>query len=151
MVGTEYHWYILAHQNVRKLNANDYTTSITGLKYRLAHERADKDKWSVSAKAQRKRLVKLMQELIAQLEAEPVPLEIEYNGEKYKGEAIPVSQTCHDGVCDELDITLNDEYVGVIRCTKSGWKMDGATIRALLMRLERRYFIGMSKKWFLFA
>ena len=24
-VGTEYHWYILAHQNVRKLNANDYT------------------------------------------------------------------------------------------------------------------------------
>ena len=24
-VGTEYHWYILAHQNVRKLNADDYT------------------------------------------------------------------------------------------------------------------------------
>jgi hypothetical protein len=22
-VGTEYHWYVLAHQNVRKLNAND--------------------------------------------------------------------------------------------------------------------------------
>jgi hypothetical protein len=30
-------WYILAHQNVRKLNANDYTTSMTGLKYKLAH------------------------------------------------------------------------------------------------------------------
>jgi hypothetical protein len=30
-VGTEYHWYIVAHQNVRKLNANDYTTSFTGL------------------------------------------------------------------------------------------------------------------------
>src|SRR6185295_18802166 len=29
-VGTEYHWYILAHQNVRKLNANDYSTSMTG-------------------------------------------------------------------------------------------------------------------------
>jgi hypothetical protein len=26
-VGTEYHWYILAHQNVTKLNANDYTTA----------------------------------------------------------------------------------------------------------------------------
>jgi hypothetical protein len=25
-VGTEYNWYILAHQNVRKRNANDYTT-----------------------------------------------------------------------------------------------------------------------------
>src|SRR5258708_23374012 len=42
-VGTEYHWYILAHQNVRKLNANDYTTSMTGVKYKLAHRRADKD------------------------------------------------------------------------------------------------------------
>lgn len=30
-VGTAYHWYILAHQNVRKLNANDYTTSLAGL------------------------------------------------------------------------------------------------------------------------
>src|SRR5215213_6274316 len=26
-VGTEYHWYILAHQNVSKVNANDYTTA----------------------------------------------------------------------------------------------------------------------------
>jgi hypothetical protein len=33
-VGTEYHWYIAAHQNVRKLNANDYATSMTGLKFR---------------------------------------------------------------------------------------------------------------------
>src|ERR1700750_1296206 len=80
-VGTEYNWYILAHQNVRKLNANDYTTSMTGLKYKLAHKRADKDKWSATTKTQRKRLIKLMQELIAQLEKDPVPLEIEYNGE----------------------------------------------------------------------
>jgi hypothetical protein len=123
-VGTEYHWYILAHQNVRKLNANDYTTSMTGLKYKLAHKRADKDKWSASAKAQRKRLVKLLQELIAQLEQEPVPLEIEYDGKVFKGEAMPISQTCHDGVCDELDITLNDENLGIIKCTKGGWKMD---------------------------
>src|SRR3954464_5278369 len=27
-VGTEYQWYILAHQNVRKLNADDYTTEL---------------------------------------------------------------------------------------------------------------------------
>jgi hypothetical protein len=32
-VGTEYHWYLLAHQNVRKLDANSYTTSMEGLKY----------------------------------------------------------------------------------------------------------------------
>jgi hypothetical protein len=126
-VGTEYHWYILAHQNVRKLNANDYTTAMTGLKYKLAHKRADKDKWSATAKTQRKRLIKLMQELIAQLEKDPVPLEIEYDGKTYKGEAIPVNQTCHDGVCDELDITLNDENLGIIKCTKGGWKMDTQT------------------------
>src|SRR5215210_2186096 len=94
-VGTEYHWYILAHQNVRKLNANDYSTSLTGLKYKLAHKRADKEKWSATAKTQRKHLVKLLQELIAELEKEPVPIEMEYNGKTYKGEAIPVTQTCH--------------------------------------------------------
>jgi len=31
-VGTEYHWYILANQSVKKLDANNYTTSMIGLK-----------------------------------------------------------------------------------------------------------------------
>jgi hypothetical protein len=69
-VGTEYHWYILAHQNVRKLNANDYTTTLSGLKFKLAHKRFDKEKWSASDKAQRKRLIKIFQQMIKQLEAE---------------------------------------------------------------------------------
>src|SRR5436853_7557762 len=30
-IGTGYHWYIIAHQNVTKLNADDYSTSMTGL------------------------------------------------------------------------------------------------------------------------
>src|SRR4030095_17243646 len=53
--GTAYHWYILAHQNVFKTDANIYTTAMTGLKYKLAHKRADKETWSASDKAQRKR------------------------------------------------------------------------------------------------
>lgn len=73
-VGTEYHWYILAHQNVRKLDANSYTTSLSGLKYKLAHRRAEKDKWNISEKAQRKRLIKILKELIVQLEKEPANL-----------------------------------------------------------------------------
>jgi hypothetical protein len=73
-VGTEYHWYILAHQNVRKLDANSYTTTLTGLKYKLAHRRADKDKWNISEKAQRKRLIKILKDLIVQLEKEPANL-----------------------------------------------------------------------------
>src|SRR5262249_55669751 len=67
-VGTEYHWYILAHQNVTKLNANDYSTSMTGVKFKLAHKRADKDKWSASPRAQRNRLIKILREMAQSLE-----------------------------------------------------------------------------------
>lgn len=67
-VGTEYHWYILAHQNVRKINANDYTTAMSGLKFKLAHKRADKGTWSASEKARRKKLIKILQRMITQLE-----------------------------------------------------------------------------------
>lgn len=69
-VDTEYHWYILAHQNVRKLNANDYTTAMSGLKVKLAHKRAGKDKWSVTDKTQRKNLIKVLREMIDNLEQE---------------------------------------------------------------------------------
>lgn len=124
-VGTAYHWYILAHQNVKKLNANDYTTAMSGLKFKLAHKRADKDKWSVKAPTQRKHLVKFLKEVIAQLESDPVPLEFEYKGKLYKGEGIPITETRHNGVCYELSVSLNDENLGIIRCAKSGWKLDG--------------------------
>jgi len=53
-VGTEYNWYILAHQNVTKLDANNYSTSMTGLEYKLAHKRAEKEKWNITDDAQRK-------------------------------------------------------------------------------------------------
>jgi hypothetical protein len=68
-VGTEYHWYILAHQNVTKLNANDYTTSMTGLKYKIAHKRADSEKWSATEKTQRKRMIEFLKDVIRDLEA----------------------------------------------------------------------------------
>ncbi len=68
-VGTEYHWYILAHQTARKLNANDYTTVMSGLKFKLSHKRFDKDKWNASENAQRKRLIKIFQRMIKELEA----------------------------------------------------------------------------------
>jgi hypothetical protein len=69
-VGTEYHWYILADQNVRKLDANSYATSMTGLKYKLAHKRIGREKWSSTDNAQRKRLIQILQELIDQLKME---------------------------------------------------------------------------------
>lgn len=72
-VGTEYHWYILAHQNVRKLNANDYSTSMSGLKFKVAHKRADTEKWSAGEKAQRNRMIKFLYEVVHQLERAAPP------------------------------------------------------------------------------
>src|SRR5438874_9982465 len=66
-VGTAYHWFILAHQNVTKLNANEYSTSLTGLKFTLAHKRADKETWSASDRAQRRRRIKILKDMIADL------------------------------------------------------------------------------------
>ena len=67
-VGTEYHWYILAHQNVTKLDANDYTTSLSGLKFKVAHKRADNGKWSATARTQRKRMIAFLRDVIKDLE-----------------------------------------------------------------------------------
>jgi hypothetical protein len=136
-VGTEYHWYILAHQNVRKLNANDYSTTLTGLKYKLAHKRADKEKWSTTAKTQKKRLIKLMQELITQLGKEPIPLQFEYDGKLYSGEAVPVPQTCVNGVCSEFDISLNDKSSGIIKRLTSSWRIDGAKDQKLVTMIGK--------------
>jgi hypothetical protein len=71
-VGTEYNWYILAYQNVKKLDANSYSTSMTGLKYKLAHKRAENEKWSATDNTQRKRLIQVLEELIGQLKKEMV-------------------------------------------------------------------------------
>jgi hypothetical protein len=70
-VGTAYRWYILASQVVTKQDANSYTTEMAGLKYKLAHRRADKDSWSASEAAQRRRLAQVLRQLIAELEAPP--------------------------------------------------------------------------------
>lgn len=123
-VGTGYHWFIFAHQIVKKLNANDYTTEMTGVKYKLAHKRFDKEKWSAGTKTQRKNLISFLQSMIKQLEQEPIPIEIEYKGKIYKGEGVPIMETCMEGVCFQLDINLNEQQLGIIRKMKSGWKMD---------------------------
>ena len=71
-VGTEYHWYILAHQNVRKLNANSYTTSMTGLKYKLAHKRVGRDNWSSTENVQKEELIRILEKYIDQLKREMI-------------------------------------------------------------------------------
>src|SRR5205814_6280798 len=67
-VGTEYHWYIVAHQNTAKQTANDYTTTLTGLKFKIAHKAAGSEKWSATLRTQRKRMITFLQSVIADLE-----------------------------------------------------------------------------------
>lgn len=43
---TQYHWYLLAHQFVRKIDADRYTTFMSGLKYKIAHKRPAWRTWS---------------------------------------------------------------------------------------------------------
>ena len=84
-VGTGYHWYILAHQNVTKLNANEYTTSMTGMKFKLAHRRADKGTWSASVQAQRRHLIKILKQVAEDLEREAALNEAQATRAKAEG------------------------------------------------------------------
>lgn len=125
-LGTEYQWYILAHQNVCKLDKDDYSTSLTGLKFKLAHKRAKDNKWSGTTKAQRKKLIALLKEMINDLQKKALEFEFEYQGSAMKAEAMPISQTCMEGGCSAYDISVNNKHLGIIKQRKSGWKLDNA-------------------------
>ncbi len=76
-VGTEYHWYIIADQVVKKLDANNYSTEMTGNKYKVAHKRADKENWSINNVKQKKEIIKILKSMIAELETQPESEEVE--------------------------------------------------------------------------
>ncbi len=127
-VGTGYHWFILAHQYVEKLNANDYITQMVGLKYKLAHKRAGKETWNASGNAQKKHLIEILKSLIAELEDNPeqltpIPLKVAYKNKLYEGTAIPVPTACESGACFHLDITLNKKHIGVMRRAGNKWRI----------------------------
>jgi hypothetical protein len=43
---------------------------MTGIKYKLAHKRSTSEKWSTTDKAQKKRLIQVLEELVGQLKKE---------------------------------------------------------------------------------
>jgi hypothetical protein len=141
-VGTGYHWFIIAHQNVHKLNLDDYSTTLNGLKFKLAHKRADKNKWNASAADQKKQLIGFLRSIIKQLQSKGIGLSFEYKNNLYEGIAIPVTGACTNGVCTQFEITLNNEFIGIIRSLKSGWKMhsveDAGLIRAIGKAIESK-------------
>jgi len=67
---TQYHWYILAHQWVRKIDGDSYSTFMSGVKHKLAHKRPSWRKWSSEYPDQpsdRERLARILEGALARL------------------------------------------------------------------------------------
>ena len=68
--GTQYHWFILAHQRVRKLDRDTYDTIMEGVKYKVAHKRPHWRGWSTEYpdhEPEREILIRILEEQLAEL------------------------------------------------------------------------------------
>jgi hypothetical protein len=78
---------------------------------------------------------------VSKIKSLPIPLEIEYKNMIYKGEGIPVTPTCKEAICFELDITLNGKKLGLIHCTDDGWQMDQVKDQGLVDAIGEEIFL----------
>jgi hypothetical protein len=68
--GTQYHWFILAHQRVRKLDQDTYETAMEGVKYKVAHKRPHWRGWSTEypdQEPEREILIRILEGQLAAL------------------------------------------------------------------------------------
>jgi hypothetical protein len=68
--GTQYHWFILAHQRVRKLDQDTYETVMQGVKYKVAHKRPSWRRWSTEypdSEPERQILIRILEQYLAEL------------------------------------------------------------------------------------
>jgi len=70
-----------------------------------------------------------------------VPLSFEYKGHAYQGRAVPVTTSCRQDVCFELDIYLNDEYLGQIHSYDGEWLMPGVEDQELINAIGERILL----------
>jgi len=74
--GTQYHWFILAHQRVRKVDENTYETVMEGVKYKVAHRRPHWRGWSTEypdQEPEREILIRILEEQLAELKRGNTP------------------------------------------------------------------------------
>lgn len=70
-VGSMYHWYICADQVVKKISANEYTTEMTGAKWKIGHKRPYWHGFSYTYPEQlsyRQRVIEVLRETLQRLE-----------------------------------------------------------------------------------
>jgi hypothetical protein len=61
-----------------------------------------------------------------------VPLTFNYDGRLYKGMGIPVLESCRQGVCFELNVSLNGVKLGTIYSQDGKWEMPGVNDAGLV-------------------
>jgi hypothetical protein len=149
-VGTGYHWFILSHQFVHKLNANDYSTAMIGLKLKLGHKRFDKEKWNIGETTKRHHLIQYLEDFIEGLKNEPesfdtISLEFNFKGALYTGYAVPMMESCHSGKCTDYDIILNDKNMGIIRF-KDKWRMTNVKPQAFVNAIGEQLMMKTDKE-----
>ena len=74
--GTQYHWFILAHQRVRKVDGNTYETVMEGVKYKVSHKRPHWRGWSTEYpdhQPEREILIRILEEQLAELKGVHAP------------------------------------------------------------------------------
>jgi hypothetical protein len=68
--GTQYHWFILAHQRVRNVDRDTYETIMEGVKYKVSHKRPHWRGWSTEYpdhEPEREILIRILEEQLAEL------------------------------------------------------------------------------------
>jgi hypothetical protein len=69
-LNTEYHWYILADQRVRKVDKDTYETLMEGVKHKLSHKRPHWRKWSSQYKdnmSDKDRIIVILRDMLKRL------------------------------------------------------------------------------------
>jgi hypothetical protein len=75
---TKYHWYILADQIATKLDENAYMTSMTGLKFKVGHQRPYWRAFSYDYPGQlsyKERIIAILEETLRQLKGNSVEID----------------------------------------------------------------------------
>jgi hypothetical protein len=71
--GAQYHWFLLAHQRVQKLDQDAYETLMEGVKYKLAHKRPHWRTWNTGYPgnpSEKELLISILEETLSRLKAD---------------------------------------------------------------------------------
>lgn len=75
-------------------------------------------------------------------QAKPILLDFMLDGDVFIGEAKPLLESCHDGVCDELSVELNGVNLGIIRNTPQGWRMEATLDQEIVNTIGYKILSG---------